>query len=121
MARRRAPPPISGARPTALAIPVRRMDFGFGGHGALDTVPGDRRLTCALLVLSLMLPPLEAFLIRTIQAESLERDGGEEARRFCAQGGQHLKEHAAVNAAVRRGVGSDERVAALERRLSALC
>lgn len=120
MARRQTRPPASGAQPAALAIPVRRMDFSFAAPGALDIVAGDRSLSCALLGLSLMLPPLESFLIRTVQAASLVRDGGEAARRFCAQEGQHLKEHAAFNAAVRRGVGAAGRLAALERRLSAL-
>ncbi|MBL8772979.1 MAG: metal-dependent hydrolase [Phenylobacterium sp.] len=106
----------------AEAIPIRRMDFEFSDDVDLVFIEGDPGLSYFFVGAWMMLPYLEPFLIRTIQAATpLIEDADLRARmtRFCAQEGQHFRQHARLNEVVRRVHPSGPKLAELEKAVEA--
>jgi hypothetical protein len=104
-------------------IPVRRMNFEFTDSMDLVFIEDDPALSYYFLGSWMMLPYLEPYLIRTIQAAMpLVRDPEvlEEMKRFCAQEGQHFRQHARANEVVRRVHASGPKLAALEKEVEQL-
>lgn len=104
-------------------IPVRRMNFEFPDDMDLVFIEDDPRLSYFFLGSWMMLPYLEPFLIRTIQeAMGKVTDPAllEEMKRFCAQEGQHLRQHAKANEVIRRRHKAGPVLAALEAEVDAL-
>ena len=110
------------AQAVAREIPVRRMGFEFPDDLDLVFIEGDPALSYFFVGAWMMLPYLEPFLIRTVQAATPEiRDERlrEELKRFCAQEGQHYRQHARLNAVVKRVHPSGPALAALEAEVEA--
>jgi predicted metal-dependent hydrolase len=96
----------SGARggARASAITIRRMTFAFPADLDPVVVPGRPEESFALVGLSLLLPYLEPYLIRTMKAAL--REVKDQALRadieaFNGQEGQHYRQHKRFNDAVR--------------------
>jgi uncharacterized protein len=106
----------------AERMPVRRMDFEFPDDMDLVFIEGDPGLSYFFLGAWMMLPYLEPYLIRTMQ-QAMERIDDpvqlEDMRRFCAQEGQHFRQHAKANEVVRRIHPSGPRLVELEREVEA--
>lgn len=105
----------------ANEIPVRRMDFEFPEDMNLVFIEDDPRLSYFFLGSWMMLPHLEPFLIRTIQEAMLQVKDPvlkEEMKRFCAQEGQHFRQHAKANEVIKQRHKSGPQLAALEQELS---
>lgn len=104
-------------------MPVRRMHFDFPDDMDLVFIEGDPRLSYFFVGAWMMLPYLEPFLIRTMQ-EAMGRvtDAAllEDMKRFCAQEGQHYRQHARANDVVRRRHPAGPRLAQLEQEYGAL-
>ncbi|MEZ4426797.1 MAG: metal-dependent hydrolase [Nannocystaceae bacterium] len=87
------------------AITVRRMSFAYPDELDPVILPGEPEESYTILGLSLLLPYLEPYLIRTMNAarkriqDPALRD---DIKRFSAQEGQHYREHARFNDAIRR-------------------
>lgn len=83
---------------------VRRMIFEFRSDMDLVFVKNDPEMSFTFLGAWIMLPYLEPYLIRTMR-DSLPhiRDAKlkEELKRFCAQEGEHFKQHAKANDIIR--------------------
>lgn len=107
----------------ANEIPVRRMDFSFPDDMDLVFIENDPRLSYYFLGAWMMLPHLEPFLIRTVQS-AMERvkdaDLREEMKRFCAQEGQHFRQHAKANEIIKRRHPAGPALQKLEDEVSAL-
>lgn len=106
----------------AQDMPVRKMAFEFPDDMDLVFIEGDPALSYFFVGAWMMLPYLEPFLIRTVQAAvPLIRNEvlKEEAKRFCAQEGQHFRQHARANDVVRRTHPSGPRLAELEKEVEA--
>jgi uncharacterized protein len=104
-------------------ITVRKARWSF--PETLDDVfAGDLSDDCSRLALSLTLPHLEPYLIRTMRA-ALPRLGdgplADDVRAFCGQEAQHHRNHAQVNEVVKRLLGSPtaDRIGAIEADLEA--
>lgn len=83
---------------------VRRMEFGFQPDMDLVFVKDDPEMSFMFLGAWMMLPYLEPFLIRTMRdALPMVRDEAlrEDLKRFCAQEGEHFKQHARANDLIR--------------------
>ncbi len=107
----------------AQDMPVRRMNFEFADDMDLVFIQDDPRLSYFFVGAWMMLPYLEPFLIRTIQeAMGRIRDEAllEDMKRFCAQEGQHYRQHARANDIVRRRHPAGPRLMALEQEFEAL-
>jgi predicted metal-dependent hydrolase len=81
-------------------ITIRQMDFGFPEKLDPIIVEGKPEESYQLLGLSLLLPYLEPYLIRTMrQARKHVRNPelAEELSKFCGQEGQHYKQHILFN------------------------
>lgn len=103
-------------------IPVRRMDFEFPDDTDLVFIEGDPALSYFFVGAWMMLPYLEPFLIRTVQAAVPRVDDenlSQRMTRFCAQEGQHFRQHARLNAVVRKVHPSGPRLAELEAQVEA--
>ncbi len=103
-------------------IPVRRMNFEFPDDMDLVFIEGDPAMSYFFVGAWMMLPYLEPYLIRTMQAAMARVDDPklkEEMTRFCAQEGQHFRQHAKANAVVKRIHPSGPRLAELEREVEA--
>jgi uncharacterized protein len=86
------------------AMTVRRIDFGFTPEMDRVFVKNDPKMSFTFLGAWIMLPYLEPYLIRTMrQALPHIRDAKlkEELKRFCAQEGEHFKQHAKANDIIR--------------------
>ncbi len=99
-------------------ISVRRPQFDYPDELDPVIVPGEPEESSVLVGLSLLLPYLEPYLIRTMKeakAKISDPELLEEVKRFSAQEGQHFREHRRFNAAIR----TDEfpKLAALEENL----
>jgi hypothetical protein len=86
------------------AITVRKMDFRFE---EIDPVfiEGNPDRSFGLIGLSLLLPYLEPYLIRTMKVAKKQIDDPklvDELERFCAQEGHHFQMHMRFNEALRR-------------------
>ena len=104
-------------------IPVRRMNFDFPDDMVLVFIENDPALSYLFVGSWMMLPYLEPYLIRTVQAAMQQvRDPEtlEEMKRFCAQEGQHFRQHAKANEVVRRTHPAGPKLAALEKEVEAL-
>lgn len=103
-------------------MPVRRMDFEFPDDTDLVFIEGDPALSYLFVGAWMMLPYLEPFLIRTVQAALPvidSQDLRDRMIRFCAQEGQHFRQHARLNDVVRRIHPSGPRLAELEHQVEA--
>lgn len=107
----------------AEAMPVRRMNFEFTEDMDLVFIEDDPRLSYFFLGSWMMLPYLEPYLIRTIQV-AMEQVSDpalrEDMKRFCAQEGQHYRQHARANEIIRKRHPAGPRLAELEREVDAL-
>jgi predicted metal-dependent hydrolase len=85
-------------------ITVRRMAFDFPDEIDPIFIPGEPEESYGIIGLSLLLPHLEPYLIRTMKvAKQQIRDPDllVDLERFSAQEGQHYREHMRFNAALR--------------------
>jgi predicted metal-dependent hydrolase len=106
----------------ATEMPIRRMNFEFPDDMDLVFIEGDPAMSYFFVGAWMMLPYLEPFLIRTVQAAApLVTDPTlkEEMKRFCAQEGQHFRQHAKANEVVKRIHASGPRLAELEAEVAA--
>lgn len=104
-------------------IPVRRMNFEFPDNMDLVFIEDDPALSYFFLGSWMMLPHLEPYLIRTMQAAMKEvrnPDILEEMKRFCAQEGQHFRQHAKANDVIKRMHKAGPKLAELEDEVEAL-
>lgn len=104
-------------------IPIRRMNFEFPDDMDLVFIEDDPALSYLFVGSWMMLPYLEPFLIRTVQAampQIRDQDLKEEALRFCAQEGQHFRQHQKMNDVVKRVHPAGPRLAELEKEVAAL-
>lgn len=101
-------------------IPVRRIPFEFPADMDLVFVEDDPELSYTFVGTWFMLPYLEPYLIRSMQA-ALEhvQDAGkqEEMRRFIQQESQHYRQHARANATIRNIKPAYAKLAELEKQL----
>lgn len=86
------------------AMTIRRMQFAFQPDMDLVFIKDDPDMSFTFLGAWMMLPYLEPFLIRTmrdalphVRDEQLKDD----LRKFCAQEGEHFKQHAMANDLIR--------------------
>lgn len=103
-------------------IAVRRMAFDFPQDMDLVFIPGDPIRSYALVGTWLALPYLEPYLIRTIQAATSKVADPvllDEMKRFCAQEGQHYRQHARANDVIRARNPAYAPLVALEAALQA--
>lgn len=103
-------------------MPIRRMGFEFPDDMDLVFIEGDPAMSYYFVGAWMMLPYLEPFLIRTVQSamEQVDDPGlREQMTRFCAQEGQHFRQHAKANAVVKRIHPSGPRLAELEKEVEA--
>ena len=103
-------------------IPVRRMAFEFPDDMDLVFIEGDPAMSYFFVGAWMMLPYLEPYLIRTMQTAMVQVDDPklkEEMKRFCAQEGQHFRQHAKANEVVKRIHPSGPRLAELEKEVEA--
>ena len=104
-------------------MPVRRMAFEFPDDTDLVFIEGDPALSYFFIGAWMMLPYLEPYLIRTMQA-ALDKvtDAAlrEDMKRFCAQEGQHYRQHSKLNDLVKRVHPSGPRLAELEAEVETL-
>lgn len=115
---------VESPSPPESSILVRKVAWEFPDH--LDDVfeHVDLPEECARVALSLTLPHLEPYLVRTLRS-ALEhvRDPAlaADVRAFCAQEAQHHRGHARVNAVIREKLGARTaaRLAAIEAALEA--
>ena len=80
------------------------MDFQFPDEIELDFAPGKPELSFSLIGLSLLLPYLEPYLIRTMNKAKkriTDPDLLVDVENFCAQEGQHYRQHIRFNRALR--------------------
>ena len=106
----------------AQDIPIRRMAFDFPDDMDLVFIEGDPAMSYYFVGAWMMLPYLEPFLIRTVQAAMERVDDPklrEEMKRFCAQEGQHYRQHAKANDVVKRIHPAGPRLAELEKEVEA--
>ena len=85
-------------------ITVRRMEIDFPDDIEPICVEGEPEESYGLIAFSLLLPYLEPYLIRTMRAAKPRvRDPGllEDLERFCAQEGQHYRQHRRFNDVIR--------------------
>ena len=86
-------------------ITVRRMAFDFPEEMDPVVVPGQPEESFFLIGLSLLLPYLEPYLIRTMKEAKrhvTDPDLMADLQNFSAQEGQHYREHIRFNEAIRR-------------------
>ncbi len=86
-------------------ITVRRMGFEFPDEIDPVFIPGEPEESFGIIGLSLLLPYLEPYLIRTMKVAKQhigDADLLEDLERFSAQEGQHYREHMRFNAALGR-------------------
>lgn len=101
---------------------VRRMDFGFTADMDRVFVKDDPEMSFMFLGAWIMLPYLEPYLIRTMRQalpNIREPKLAEELKRFCAQEGEHFKQHAKANDIIRSLNPAYEALRPLEAKLDA--
>ena len=85
-------------------IVVRQMDFDFPADIDPVVVAGDPEQSYIMIGLSLLLPYLEPYLIRTMKEakkQISDPDLIDDLERFSAQEGQHYRQHIRLNDAIR--------------------
>ncbi len=101
---------------------VRRLDFAFTPDMELVFVKNDPEMSFTFLGAWIMLPYLEPYLIRTMRdalPEIRDLQLKEELKRFCAQEGEHFKQHAKANDLIRALHPDYEALRPLEAELDA--
>ena len=101
-------------------IVVRQMDFDFPADIDPVVVAGDPEQSYMMIGLSLLLPYLEPYLIRTMKEAKKQIDDPElidDLERFSAQEGQHYRQHMLLNDAIR--LQGFPKLAELEKTLDA--
>ncbi|CAN1551379.1 COG3687 Predicted metal-dependent hydrolase [Sphingomonadaceae bacterium] len=101
---------------------IRRMDFAYTADMDLVFVKNDPEMSFTFLGAWIMLPYLEPYLIRTMRdALPHIRDPKlkEELKRFCAQEGEHFRQHAKANDLIRSLHPDYEALRPLEAELDA--
>jgi len=101
-------------------IVVRQMEFDFPPDIDPVVVKGDPEQSYMMIGLSLLLPYLEPYLIRTMKdAKKHVRDPEliDDLERFSAQEGQHYRQHMLLNDAIR--LQGFPKLAEMEKKLSA--
>lgn len=91
-------------------ITVRKPRFDFSDTRALEIVPGDKRGSAFWIGLSLTMPYLEPYLIRTLRdaVKSISDPVlAEDLKRFNAQESHHYRNHALFNDALREQVSPE--------------
>lgn len=104
------------------AITVRRIRFSFDDPVDLDVSDEELGARLPVLALSMTMPYLEPYLIRTMraaQAHIHDEALAEDARRFSQQEGHHYRNHARFNERIREAVAPPAR-AELQRIEAAL-
>ena len=104
-------------------IPVRRMNFEFPDDMDLVFIENDPALSYLFVGSWMMLPHLEPYLIRTVQTAMQhvrKPEVLEEMKRFCAQEGQHFRQHAKANEVVKRIHPSGPKLGLLEKEVEAM-
>lgn len=109
---------------TMAEITVRNLRFDFEEDIDLDVSDEAFGTILAVLGLSLTMPYLEPYLIRTMKVairEITDPPLAEDARRFCQQEGHHFRNHALFNQRVRSHFdgGTAERLRSIEAELDA--
>jgi uncharacterized protein len=106
--------------PSAIVVRRRRWELP---DDLTDVFAGDLREACDRVALSLALPYLEPYLIRTLRSvtDRLPPALAADVAAFCAQEAHHHRNHARANAVVRRLLGpvTGDRLAAIEAELDA--
>jgi predicted metal-dependent hydrolase len=118
----RIPDEFGEARAMTQAMTVRRMEFGFTPDMERVFIKNDPEMSFMFLGAWIMLPYLEPYLIRTMgQALPHIRDEKlkAELKRFCAQEGEHFKQHARANDIIRGLSPAYEALRPLEAELDA--
>lgn len=103
-------------------IPVRRIPFEFPDDVDLVFVKDDPATSFVFLGAWFMLPYLEPYLIRTMQAamgKVRNPELQEAMTRFCLQEGQHFRQHAKANAMIRARGPAYAKIAEIEKQLEA--
>lgn len=105
-------------------ITVRKIRFAFDESWDLQASPEELATTLPALGLSLTMPYLEPYLIRTMKVaiKQIEDPGlAEDARRFSQQEGHHYRNHAVFNEQVRDHFGPETAtsIRAIEKGLEA--
>lgn len=105
-------------------ITVRKIRFAFDESWNLEAPPEELATTLPALGLSLTMPYLEPYLIRTMKVAIKQIEDPtlvEDARRFSQQEGHHYRNHAVFNEQVRAHFGPDvaARIRAIEQDLEA--
>ena len=91
-------------------ITVRKMRFHFDVQQDLTVIRNDVKASCDLLGLSLTMPYLEPYLIRTMREATKQVTDPiliEDMKRFSAQESYHYGNHAKFNERIRECVGED--------------
>jgi predicted metal-dependent hydrolase len=104
------------------AMTVRRMDFGFGADMDRVFVKNDPEMSFMFLGAWIMLPYLEPYLIRTMRQalpQIREPELADDLKRFCAQEGEHFRQHAKANDIIRGLNPAYEALRPLEAELDA--
>lgn len=101
---------------------VRRIDFGFTSDMDRVFIKDDPDMSFMFLGAWMMLPYLEPYLIRSMR-QALPRIAdpklAQELKRFCAQEGEHFKQHAKANDIIRSLNPNYEALRPLEEELDA--
>lgn len=105
-------------------ITVRKIRFDFPAAFALSGTDAELATTLGSLALSLTMPYLEPYLIRTMKVaipEITDPELAEDARRFSQQEGHHYRNHAAFNQTLREHFGgaTAEAIRVIEANLEA--
>jgi len=103
-------------------ITVRRMDFQFAEDMELVFIENDPVMSYMFLGSWMLLPYLEPYLMRSVRKamQDVEDDNlKHEMQLFCAQEGNHFKEHSKANDVVRRRSGVEDKLLALEEEIKA--
>ena len=104
---------------SAQPIVVRQMDFDFPSDIDPVIVAGDPGQSYMMIGLSLLLPYLEPYLIRTMKEAKKQISDAkllDDLERFSAQEGQHYRQHIRLNESIR--LEGFERLPEFERDLS---
>lgn len=89
-------------------ITIRNPVFDFAGDLDLEIMPGNPDMSAFQHGLSMTMPYLEPYLIRTMRTVMKELPEGhpllKDVRNFCGQEGNHFRNHMAMNDAIRNAL-----------------
>lgn len=95
---------------TKADITIRNPVFDLSGSLDLEVRPGNPDLSAFQHGLSMCMPYLEPYLIRTMRTAQKELPDGplkDDVRSFCGQEGNHFRTHMAMNDAIKRGLPTE--------------